>query len=33
VLDRLVDEIVVQEDRGGSAVELVVTAAYRAAAR
>ena len=33
VLDRLVDEIVVQEDQGGSAVELVVTAAYRAAAR
>ena len=33
VLDRLVDEIVEHDDPGGVSVELVVTAAYRAAAR
>jgi len=32
VLDQLVDDIVEREDNGGSSVELVVTAAYRAVA-
>lgn len=32
VLEQLVDDIVEREDNGGSSVELVVTAAYRAVA-
>jgi hypothetical protein len=33
VLDRLVDEIVEHDDGGGASLQLVVTAAYRTAAR